>query len=204
MNLELVSYSRITNDKVIVNGAEENITRTDSSWLTDIYHSKAISYPKFFKMDNLAKAGFLGAELMLQPLNFDRDTRKENIAVVCCNSSSSLDDDTAYQKTIQDSENYYPSPAVFVYTLANIVTGEISIRNKVMGESSFYIMKSFDAKAITAILSGVFSDESIDYCIFGWTEYYKNNCDVMFTYVKRSTSNLFNCELLQKLYQRTD
>ena len=200
MNLELVSYSRITNDKVIVNGKEENITRTDSSWLTDIYHSKAISYPKFFKMDNLAKAGFLGTELMLQPLDFDRDTRKENIAVVCCNSSSSLDDDTAYQKTIQDSENYYPSPAVFVYTLANIVTGEISIRNKVMGESSFYIMKSFDAKAITAILSGIFSDESIDYCILGWTEYYKNNCDVLCIYIKRSTLNTldYNKELYEK------
>lgn len=202
MNLELVSYSRITNDKVIVNGKEENITRTDSSWLTDIYHSKAISYPKFFKMDNLAKAGFLGTELMLQPLDFDRDTRKENIAVVCCNSSSSLDDDTAYQKTIQDSENYYPSPAVFVYTLANIVTGEISIRNKVMGESSFYIMKSFDAKAITAILSGVFSDESIDYCIFGWTEYYKNNCDVLCIYIKRSTLNTLDYNKLQELYEK--
>ena len=202
MNLELVSYSRITNDKVIVNGKEENITRTDSSWLTDIYHSKAISYPKFFKMDNLAKAGFLGTELMLQPLDFDRDTRKENIAVVCCNSSSSLDDDTAYQKTIQDSENYYPSPAVFVYTLANIVTGEISIRNKVMGESSFYIMKSFDAKAITAILSGVFSDESIDYCIFGWTEYYKNNCDVLCMYIKRSTLNTLDYNKLQELYEK--
>ncbi|MBO7055894.1 MAG: hypothetical protein J6W37_11060 [Bacteroidales bacterium] len=202
MNLELVSYSRITNDKVIVNGKEENITRTDSSWLTDIYHSKAISYPKFFKMDNLAKAGFLGTELMLQPLDFDRDTRKENIAVVCCNSSSSLDDDTAYQKTIQDSENYYPSPAVFVYTLANIVTGEISIRNKVMGESSFYIMKSFDAKAITAILSGVFSDESIDYCIFGWTEYYKNNCDVLCIYIKRSILNTLDYNKLQELYEK--
>ncbi|MBP5583546.1 MAG: hypothetical protein J6X43_06285 [Bacteroidales bacterium] len=202
MNLELVSYSRITNDKVIVNGKEENITRTDSSWLTDIYHSKAISYPKFFKMDNLAKAGFLGTELMLQPLDFDRDTRKKNIAVVCCNSSSSLDDDTAYQKTIQDSDNYYPSPAVFVYTLANIVTGEISIRNKVMGESSFYIMKSFDAKAILSILSGVFSDESIDYCIFGWTEYYKNNCDVLCMYIKRSTLNTLDYNKLQKLYEK--
>ena len=202
MNLELVSYSRITNDKVFVNGKEENITRTDSSWLTDIYHSKAISYPKFFKMDNLAKAGFLGTELMLQPLDFDRDTRKENIAVVCCNSSSSLDDDTAYQKTIQDSENYYPSPAVFVYTLANIVTGEISIRNKVMGESSFYIMKSFDAKAIFTILSGVFSDESIDYCIWGWTEYYKNNCDVLCMYIKRSTLNTLDYNKLQELYEK--
>ena len=202
MNLELLSYCRITNDKVIVNGTEENITRTDSSWLTDIYHSKAISYPKFFKMDNLAKAGFLGVELTLQATDFEKDTLKENVAVVCCNSSSSLDDDTAYQKTIQDSENYYPSPAVFVYTLANIVTGEISIRNKVMGESSFYIMKSFDAKAILTILSSVFSDESIDYCIFGWTEYYKNNCDVLCMYIKRSSSNTLDYNKLQELYEK--
>jgi 3-oxoacyl-[acyl-carrier-protein] synthase-1 len=36
--------------------------------------------------------------------------------------------------------NYYPSPALFVYTLPNIVTGEIAIRHHIQGETSFYVL----------------------------------------------------------------
>ena len=42
-----------------------------------------------------------------------------------------------FQETIQHADSYYPSPALFVYTLPNIVTGEIAIRNKYYGETSF-------------------------------------------------------------------
>lgn len=193
MNAGITSYCRITNDKVVVNGQEMFIQRTESSWLSDIYHAAKISYPKFFKMDNLAKAGFLGSELCLTTVDFDKTTPKENIAVVCCNRSSSLDDDSTYQQTIQNKDNYYPSPAVFVYTLANIVTGEIAIRNKTMGESAFYVMEHFNPQKFCSFVRGAFSDKTIDACLCGWTEYYKGNCDILFLYVKRNELN--NLEL---------
>ena len=78
MNLEITSYCRITNDFVIVNDRKLDIQRTESSWLSDVYHSISISYPKFFKMDNLAKSGFLGAELTLQSIDIDRTTLKDD------------------------------------------------------------------------------------------------------------------------------
>ena len=200
MNLTISSYCRITNDKVIVNGKNIDVQRSDTSWLTDIFHSQNISYPKFFKMDNLAKCGFLGAELALQSVDFDRVTPKENIAVVCCNRSSSLDDDCAYQQTIQSLSNYYPSPAVFVYTLANIVTGEIS--NKTMGESAFYVMEHFNPQKFCSFVQGAFSDETTHSCLCGWVEYFKGQCDVLFLYVERSdlSTNIFNTETLYNLY----
>lgn len=202
MNLGIQSYCRITNDTVVINGKKIEIPRTDSSWLSDIYHSQNISYPKFFKMDNLAKAGFLGAELTLQQIDFDKITIKDDIAVVCCNRSSSLDDDTTYQKTIQNSENYFPSPAVFVYTLANIVTGEISIRNKTMGESAFYVMESFNPQKFCTFVNGAFSDSTTQGCLCGWTEYYNGKCDVLFFYITRENieAKEFTEESITKLY----
>lgn len=202
MGLNISSYCRITNDVVIVNGKNITIQSTDASWLCDIYHSMSMSYPKFFKMDNLAKCGFLGAELTLQSIDIDRTTLKEDVAVVCCNRSSSLDDDVAYQKTIQDSENYYPSPAVFVYTLANIVTGEISIRNKFMGESAFYVMESFNTQKFCSFAKGAFSDEKTRACLCGWVEYYNGNCDVLFMLVERKglIDKDFNIENITELY----
>ena len=47
---------------------------------------------------------------------------------------------------IQNKESYYPSPAVFVYTLPNICIGEISIKYKLYSENSFFIFDSLNAE----------------------------------------------------------
>ena len=46
----------------------------ENNFLTAIYRLCEFSYPKFFKMDNLSKAGFLASELLVDELdeNFDR------------------------------------------------------------------------------------------------------------------------------------
>ena len=200
MSETIASYCRITNNSVTVNGKTWNVAAGEGSWLTNIYHSLEISYPKFFKMDNLAKCGFLGAELALRDIDFDKTVIKEDVSVVCCNRSSSLDDDSQYQQTIQHADNYFPSPAVFVYTLANIVTGEIAIRNKTMGETSFYVMESFNPQKICSFAKDAFRDTSINSCLCGWVEYFEGNCDVLFLYIMRNgngaielnTNNLHN------------
>ena len=65
-------------------------------------------------MDNLCKLAFLSAEIVLN----DSDILKEerNVALVFSNNASSLDTDRKHQEAINDKDNYYPSPAVFVYT----------------------------------------------------------------------------------------
>lgn len=178
MELNVISYSKITNNKVIYKGNEVSIQRTESSWFHDIYRSLKLSYPKFFKMDHLSKAGFLASEFLLQEEITDRETPKKDIAILLMNRSASLDDDRMYQKTIQDKENYFPSPAVFVYTLPNIVTGEIAIRNKIMGETSFFVSETFSPKQLYQLSVTAFTDPDIKRVICGWTDYELNNCDV--------------------------
>ena len=130
-------------------------------------------------MDNLCKAGTLAAELLLRDLDFDRETVKPDWAVVLMNSASSLDDDRHYQTTIQDADNYYPSPAVFVYTLANIVTGEIAIRHKIGGESSFYVVPSFSTELMEKTVTQCFAaNPELTHIICGWTDYDDGKCDV--------------------------
>lgn len=185
MKFSVISYSRITNNKVIFNGKDLSVQRSDSSWLNDIYRSLNISYPKFFKMDNLSKAGFLASELLLKEEITDRESPKKDISIVLMNQSASLNDDRLYQETIQDKENYFPSPAVFVYTLPNIVNGEIAIRNKIMGETSFFISETFSPEKIYHTTLHAFSDESISRVICGWTDYELNKCDVLLLLISK-------------------
>jgi hypothetical protein len=133
-------------------------------------------------MDSLCKAGFLAAELVCK----DVHCKESNAAIVCFNSSSSLADDMIYQQTICDKNNYYPSPSVFVYTLANIVTGEIAIRHKITGESSFYIIENFSPIQIHNAITDIFDNDTVHYLLCGWTEYNDKHCDVLMMYIKRN------------------
>jgi 3-oxoacyl-[acyl-carrier-protein] synthase-1 len=61
---------------------------------------------------------------------------------------------------------------VFVYTLANIVTGEIALRNRYYGETNFYVLPQKDEKVMTQIVEDSFQDEHTTSAICGWL-----NCD---------------------------
>jgi len=186
MKFRIKAYSRITNNGVWLNGEEIKIAKTDanSHFLDDIYRTLNIGYLKFFKMDRLCKAGFLSSELVMNAMKIDRNIPKKDFAVICFNRSSSLDDDNLYQKTIQNPENYYPSPSVFVYTLPNIITGEIAIRNKILGETSFYITEKISAEQIFNAIQDVFSTGAVSTLLCGWTEYYEDFCDVLMMYIE--------------------
>jgi 3-oxoacyl-[acyl-carrier-protein] synthase-1 len=140
--------------------------------MNDYYRSLQIDYPKFFKMDGLSKLGFLAAEMIFKD-DQNRFEPREDIAVIGFNRSSSLDTDTQYQATIGNNENYFPSPSLFVYTLPNIVTGEIAIRNNLLGETSFYICEAFNAKQIIEIVEGAFFDPSTKAVFAIWIEHFE-------------------------------
>ncbi len=191
MNPKVVSYCSITNDTVSVNGKIIPVTDTKgASWLDNIYRTLQIQYLKFFKMDNLSKAGFLASELIFDDIQLDRSIPKTDIAIVCFNSSSSLDNDMLYQKTIQDTNNYFPSPSIFVYTLANIVVGEIAIRNKIMGETSFYITKNFSPQLICDSVKDIFNENQTSGLFCGWIEYLENKCDVRMMYIENDKGGI--------------
>ena len=121
----------ITPTSVVLNGQPIAANETGDKMLVELYRRFVGDYPKFFKMDTLCRLGFIAAELLLKNEQVD--------AVILANRSASIKNDTDYLATISEG-NYYPSPALFVYTLSNIVTGEIAIRHHIQGETSFYIL----------------------------------------------------------------
>lgn len=180
MKIFVKAYVSISDDQVLVNGEPLTIQSEEGkSWLANIYYSAGFQVPKFFKMDNLCKAGFLGAELLMSQLGMVPEEPKKDWSVILMSHSGSLDDDTIYQQTIQTADNYFPSPAVFVYTLSNIVTGEIAIRHKIMGESSCFIAEKYTpATACDLATNGFLPEKGIRNQIFGWCEYMDGHVDV--------------------------
>ncbi|MDR1225301.1 MAG: hypothetical protein LBK47_00170 [Prevotellaceae bacterium] len=164
--------------------------------MADFYRSLQIDYPKFFKMDGLSKLGFLAAEKIFEESE-NRFVSREDIALVGFNRSSSLEVDRRYQETIQDTKNYFPSPSVFVYTLPNIVLGEIAIRNKLFGEAAFYVCEEFDTEQITRTATNAFQDREVNRVLLAWLEYEADTCEaVMLLIGKIPTEMTFNEENL--------
>ena len=121
-------------------------------------------------MDTLSKLGFIASELLLNAEGNRSFEPREDRAVIFFNRNASLQADTNYQSTIQEKNNFFPSPAAFVYTLPNIVTGEIAIRNKYFGETSFIVIDDFDEKIIEKNLKNSFQDPMTTSIIGGWVD----------------------------------
>ncbi|MBF6607549.1 MAG: 3-oxoacyl-ACP synthase [Flavobacterium sp.] len=165
------SYCKIQDGKIALEGApyfEAGQTFGEFSKLA--YQHIGLNYPKFFKMDNMSKLAMLASEPILRN-NVD-PSQENDVAIVFANKSSSLDTDVRYQKSIADPENYFPSPAVFVYTLANICIGEISIRHQLKSENCFFIFETFDADVMFAYADSLLRSGKAEQVLAGWIELY--------------------------------
>jgi len=98
---------------------------------------------KFYKMDDLSKLGYVAASFLL----LDQSLPTDETAIVLWNHSSSLDTDIKHQESLTGQQASGASPSVFVYTLPNIVIGEIAIRFGIKGENNFFIQADEDDSA---------------------------------------------------------
>ena len=168
--------------------------------ITEFYRSLQVDYPKFFKMDGLSKLGFLASELIFKN-DENRFIPREDVAIICFNRSSSLEIDRQYEATIRDNDYYFPSPSLFVYTLPNIVTGEIAIRNKLLGETSLYICKEFDVKQIISTVRNTFCDKTTTAVLVAWIEHFEKRREVLMILVEKDGNGTeFSEEQLTELY----
>lgn len=177
----ITAYSHIRDNKVLVNGRlvfyQENILKF-ADFVKTVFKQEQIAYPKFYKMDAVSKLGFLAGELVMKEIKPGR-YRPEEMGVVLSNSSSSLDTDIAHNETIKNRSGYFPSPSVFVYTLPNIVIGEICIRNNIKGENVFLISESFNSKLLCDYVGELFNNERVKACLCGWVEVLGNKCNAI-------------------------
>lgn len=147
---------------------EEQEGKEHHSLLTSLYKQMIGNYPKFYKMDGLSRLGFVASEILL---NAEKGETDKERAIIFFNHSSSIASDRNYKESINDKDNYFPSPSIFVYTLPNIVTGEIAIRNHFHGETSFFILPDKDERLMEEILQASCRDAQSKSFLTGWIDY---------------------------------
>lgn len=209
-NLKITSYCIIRYNKVIINDkidyVKDNYTGFPD-FIRSVYRNYKINYPKFFKMDNLSKLGFITSELLLKQEDLLSNYKNDEIGIIISNSGSSIDTDIKYYNTIKDKSNYFPSPSVFVYTLPNILIGEICIRNKIMGESSFFVFEKFEPDFLCNYINILFDTSKLKSCISGLVDFKDDKYEsLLFLVEKENKKNNgrninFEPEIIRKIYK---
>ena len=169
-------------------------------FLVSAYQHLALQYPKFYKMDSLSKLGWLAAEVLLKDSFEATRYRPEDTGIVLSNANSSLDTDIKYYVTVKD----IASPALFVYTLPNIVIGEISIRHRFKGENAFFISDEFEAGFIEQYVSNLINNNILQSCICGWVDVMGEEFKAVLYLVEKNKnpdSVIFAKENLTKIYE---
>lgn len=159
------------------------------------YNHLNVNYPKFYKMDHLSKLGYLASEILIRECSakaFD----PYDVSVVLSNASSSLDTDKNYFESTKRAA----SPALFVYTLPNIVNGEISIRHGFKGESAFFVTPHFDPDLLCSYCDELLKEKS-KLCLAGWVEVMNENYDVFLYLIGKDKSDSeHTVENIKRLY----
>ena len=160
--------------------------QTESAiFLRSIYDYFDFKYPKYFKMDKLSKLGWLAAEILLIDEVSLANYRPHQIGVILSNKNASLDTDIKYFETTK----MMASPSLFVYTLPNIVIGEICIRNNFKGENSFFISDFFNADFLEQYVNLIFNDKETEACICGWVDCFENKFRAVLFLIERQKEN---------------
>jgi hypothetical protein len=173
MDLKIVKYCKINSAGIHINGKkilDPGLHDSPETSLNHMYRLMEMNYLKFFKMDNLSKLSVLAAECLLKGEKLIDAEDRSDMAVVLSNSSSSIATDFNYQQTINNRDNYFPSPSLFVYTLPNISIGEICIRHKIYGENVFLVNQKFNADVLCFYVTELFHKTNTISAIAGWTE----------------------------------
>lgn len=199
------SFCSIKKSEVCINSHiayAEPSANSSVDFLKSVYKHYQLAYPKFYKMDSLCKLAFVTSELLLKANKITERYNKEDIAIVIGNSVSSLETDAEYQTTI-DRTNYFPSPTVFVYTLPNILIGEIAIRNGIKGENTFFVFDKFDTDFMSSYINSLLNNDRAKCCITGWVDFYENTMESFLITVEKQPGILnleHTTENLTKLY----
>ena len=199
----ITGYCHLKNGKLILNG--KSLFEADipvDEFLLKIIAEFEVKHPRFGKMDRLSKLGYTCAEILLHSLGNFKQYQPYEVSLIFANSSSSLDTDFRFQKTLES----IASPALFVYTLPNLVLAEICIKNGFKGENLFLVSDLPEANLFYEPINQMFAQNITKACLAGWVEILGEsyNCTLFAVEMPEHTTENhteFNITNINKLFE---
>ena len=154
------------------------------AFIRERYRALADPNMKFSKMDDLCKLAYVASCELLS--GHRPDCPAERIGVVMANRSASLDSDRRHQTIIDAGDGCGASPAVFVYTLPNIMLGQVAIKHGLKGESTFFAFPDKSSNFIREYTASLIAEGRMDAVLWGWCEFDGGSYDCELTLTEKT------------------
>lgn len=160
---------RITPESASIDGRDVHVAERGKALLTEVYKSSGLDgLQKFYKMDVFSRLAYLAAGLLLK--EDGEEHACEQVSLLFFNSSGSILQDRLHLRSFVGADGFYPSPATFIYTLPNVVEGEIAMKYGVKGETTFIILRDKDPQLMERVISSALPWMTTPRTIAGWVE----------------------------------
>ena len=143
-------------------------------FLVGAYEHLGMAYPKWYKMDSLAKLALIGAEYLLAGNRLTDVYSPYEIAVVLATATGCYDTDIKYLAAAASS----PSPSQFIYTLPNVMIGELCIRHGLKGENMCQVSIEYNKEQQLKYTAQLLESKIAKAVIAGWVEYGNGELDL--------------------------
>lgn len=175
------------------------VTHSQLASAADWYAAMGYSYPKFYKMDVLCQWAWLAAETLLAQGGdaVYEGLDKEKIAVVLQTHDGCLEVDKKYLATL----DAIPSPALFVYTLPNIMLGEVCIRHGFKGEQLCMAEGAANMTELYFAVRNLLQAPYTQACLCGWINATGAEVDICLYWVTKAGNGIeFYIDNIQQFY----
>lgn len=137
-------------------------------FIRERYRALADPNMKFSKMDDLCKLAYVAS---CELLAGDGPTARPSGSAWCWPTAAHRSTATcAIRPSSTPDDGGGASPAVFVYTLPNIMLGQIAIKHGLKGESTFFAFPDKSCNFIRKYAEGLIAQGRMDAVVWGWCE----------------------------------
>jgi len=154
--------------RVVSDGRTESYESTGSALVSELFKKKLSDGSRFFKMDLFSRLAYVATGLLAK--DSLAGYAPEDIALFIFTRNGSVLADRKHLSTFSNPENFYPSPAVFINTLPNVVLGEIAVMNTIKGETTLVMLPCRDDAWMDRIIKATLSCTRPSVMIYGWID----------------------------------
>lgn len=169
VNADVLRTVLVESSRILLNDKEVYSSEFDDfqDFIRSAFKTVCAPNMKFYKMDSLSKLGYVASEVLLDDIEYG----EEDCGLILSGVYGSLDTDIRHQQIIDTETDASASPAVFVYTLPNVVEGEISIRHHIKGENTWFWSDDRTLSDMREYAALSMSAQDMKYCIVGHIDF---------------------------------
>ena len=171
---QLAKRVEVGPDELRVQGQSIPMESTGTGLLSEIFKKFLADGSRFFKMDFYSRLAYAATALLAMDSLDGCLPEDRALLIFTCNGSVLAD--RKHLSTFTPQEGYYPSPAVFINTLPNVVLGEIAVTTQTKGETTLVMLPHRDDAMMDMITEATIAATSPSVLMCGWVDYSDENC----------------------------